>query len=212
MLFVYGEGQTEALFVRNVLNPSFFLSRGESATAIVAQGLRPFAKTQTALLDLLRHPSAQVTTFIDYYALPADYPGMPHRKPPPGNPAHAYLKVARLEQALAETISHPRFIPYYSLHEFEALAFTDPAAINTQRQRVAAGTVIPQVTQMRDQAQGNPELVNDNETTSPSRRIMSLWPTGQYQKTVDSVGIVQRIPLATLRAACRHFDCWLGQL
>ena len=212
MLFIYCEGQTEALFVRNVLNPSFLHPQGKAAAPIVAQGLRPFSRTQTDLLNLLRNPSAKVTTCIDYYGMPAGYPGMPHQRPPAGNPVLVYQDILRLERALAAAINNPRFIPYYSLHEFEALAFADPAAIDAQQKRVSSGSVIPQVTQMLALAQGNPELVNDSQPTSPSHRLAALWPRGQYQKTIDSVGMVQRIPLATMRARCQHFDHWLSQL
>lgn len=212
MLYVYCEGPTEALFVSRVLNPQFLVPQGKWATPIAADGLRPYAKVKADLLDLLRNPNAQVTTLIDYYGMPPDYPGMPHRAPPPGNKIAVYPEVDRLEVELAASIGNTRFIPHYALHEFEALAFADPSAIDNQRARLAGGSVSDHVNQALAQALNNPELVNDSPNTSPSHRLEALWPAKLYQKTVDSVGIVQRIQFSRLRANCRHFDAWLQQL
>lgn len=212
MLYVYCEGPTEALFVSAVLNPKFLVPQGKWATPITADGLRPFEKVRADLLDLLRNQQARVTTLVDYYGMPPDYPGMPHRPPPPGNKPAVYGEVARLEAALGASISSARFVPHYALHEFETLAFADPAAIDQQRARLGGGSVAPDVNRALEQAGGNPELVNDSPHTSPSHRLEALWPANAYQKTADSVGIVQRIPFPQLRVSCTHFDAWLRQL
>jgi hypothetical protein len=211
MLFVLCEGPTETFFVSRVLNP-WLTAQGKWAVPIAADGLRPFARVRKDILRLLRNPLARVTTLIDYYGTPSDYPGMPHARLPPGNPAAVYGEVARLDLALGVSIGSSRFIPHYMLHEFETLGFVDPAMVEAQRRRFGGATIEPEVRAMLAQCGGRPELVNDDPQTSPSHRLEGLWPQGQYQKTVDSVGIVERIPFAQLQAACPHFNNWTRQL
>jgi hypothetical protein len=212
MLYIYCEGQTEALFVSQILNPECLAPSGRTAIPIRADGLKPFERVWRDLTDLLRNPIARVTTLIDFYGMPADYPGMPHGKPVPGNRDHAYGEVARLERALGERVNSARFIPHYALHEFETLAFASGEAVDLQRRRIGPGSIRGEVERIVAAAGGNPELVNDSVATSPSRRLASLWPSGEFQKTIDSLGIVRRIPFVELRSWCRHFDAWVSVL
>lgn len=221
MLHVYCEGNrrghTEALFVRDVLNP-YLESQGKTrAIPVPSRGLEPFSRVLADVRDILRIPHTRVTTLIDYYGTPADYPGLPHRSPPPGNRAAVYDEIHRLETALANAVDNPRFIPHYALHEFEALAFASPEAIAEQRKRLGGSSILADAQRMLAEAKGNPEWVNDNVATSPSHRLGSLWPVGAngkttYQKTVDSIGIVRRIPFNDLLARCQHFQRWVAKL
>ncbi len=212
MLYVYCEGQTEAFYVARDLNPRCLALHGRAAIPVPANGLRPFGHVLRELKNLLRNPQARVTTLIDYYGMPADYPGMPHRRLPSGNRAAVYGEVTRLEGELAKAVQSPRFIPYYALHEFESLAFADPAAVDEQLRRIGGRSVVADVERMIREADGNAELVNDSVATSPSHRLAALWPKGQYQKSKDGLGIVGRIEYPELRARCRHFSDWITRL
>jgi hypothetical protein len=212
MIFVLCEGPTEALFVSSILRPHWIEPQGKWCQPITLGGLRPFGRVLAQIRLLLRNPTCRVTTLIDYYGMPEDYSGMPHRPTPPGNRGAVVTEVTRLEKALGDIVDSPRFIPHYSLHEFESLAFADPAAIAAQRARLPGGAILAQVNAMLAEAANNPEWVNDSPITSPSHRLEGLWPDNQYQKTVDSVGIVQRIPFDHLRARCPHFSAWVAAL
>jgi len=91
------EGQTEERFVKGVLGPAFF-SRELffHATILVTKrvkdgpnfkgGVTTFAKFRNDAQRLLNSAGdALVTTMVDYYRLPADFPGMDSR-PPHGTP------------------------------------------------------------------------------------------------------------------------------
>lgn len=79
------EGQTEERFVKDVLAPAFW-SRGLylSPTILVTKrvkdgpnfkgGVTRFARFENDLRELLRSGGAVVTTILDYYRLPADFP------------------------------------------------------------------------------------------------------------------------------------------
>lgn len=221
MLHIYCEGNrrghTEAIFVRDILNP-YRESQGKPrAIPVPSRGLAPFPHVLADIKDLLRNPHARVTTLIDYYGMPPDFPGMPHRASPPGNKMFVYQEVTRLETALAEAVGSPRFIPHFAVHEFEALAFASPDAIAEQRKRHSGGAILAEARRMLADAEENPEWVNDNIATSPSHRLGNLWPQGPngkstYQKTADSIGIVRRIPFVDLLARCQHFRQWIEQL
>jgi hypothetical protein len=57
---------------------------------------------------------------FDYYAFPADAPGMADR--PHGSP---YARIQHVESALVKAIDDKRFVPNLILHEIEAWVFAD---------------------------------------------------------------------------------------
>ena len=67
-----------------------------------------------------------VTTMIDFYRLPTDFPGFG------GDEAKTGLSVDTvryLEGKFKTAIGHPKFFPYIAIHEFEALLFSEPETI-----------------------------------------------------------------------------------
>ena len=86
------EGQTEDLFVKNVLQPylwnrtSLWLTPALLVTKLVKSGanfkggVRSYAQVRRDVQKLLQDADAAVvTTFIDYYGLPVDFPGVSTR-------------------------------------------------------------------------------------------------------------------------------------
>ena len=99
-----------------------------------------------------------------------------------------------------------RFIPYIQLHEFEALILSNPAKLNHDYLEYERP-----ITELTKSIEGmNPELINDDPNTAPSKRILSCIP--EYNKTVAGVAIAELIGLPILREKCRHFNDWLTQL
>jgi hypothetical protein len=143
-----------------------------------------------------------VTTIIDYYALPDDFPGYAAR---PGG-SDPYVKVKHLERCFAEDVGHAKFLPYFSLHEYEALVFTDPARCDWIFERPSVISVLKAI---RD-AHETPEHINDGATTAPSKRLMDAFPV--YQKPVHGPLATGHIGLTALRAACLHFGEWLAAM
>jgi hypothetical protein len=157
-------------------------------------------KIKRQVLSLLADTSAfAVTTMLDFYALPKDFPGS--QTAPAG---HCYQKVAHLEQHLADDIADRRFIPYIQLHEFEALLFTSPESIA----RILRGNAAD-ITAIRGQFH-SPEEIDDDPQTSPSHRIKSLFPA--YQKTLHASLVIKEIGIPAITAICPHFQEWLRRL
>lgn len=90
-----------------------------------SSGIAKYESIRRDMLRLLGDTSAAVvTTMIDYYGLPRDFPD--YRARPRGT---CYERANFLEEAFLRDINHRRFISFLTLHEFEALLFVDPQAI-----------------------------------------------------------------------------------
>lgn len=211
-VFVLVEGQTEESFVKNVLPgampPDLFLQPVIVATKRVNSGgkfkggVPSYAKVRGEVLRLLGDSSAlMITTMLDYYALPLSFPGRAH---PIG--ARAAQKVQSVEAAWNADIDCARFRAYLSLHEFEALLFSQPAAI-------AEGFARPELAAQLDGIRAlftTPEDINDHPDTAPSARLESLYP--RYSKPFFGTLIARRIGIEAMVAECPHFAGWVGFL
>jgi len=92
------------------------------------------------------------------------------------------------------------------LHEYEALLFSDP--------KVTAGVLLrPDLADRVASVRADfpsPEEINDHPQTSPSRRLVNIFDA--YDKVFHGTIAARRIGLARMRAECKHFDAWVGQL
>ncbi len=210
---VLAEGQTEETFLRDVLAQHLskfdvYLTPIVVSTKRVKSGLKfkggvtNYRKFKRELQSLLGDRSADaVTTMIDYYGLPGDFPGLGTRP----KTDSCYLRVADVEDALKTDLQNPRFLPYLSLHEFEALLFTSPSEVDA----AFPGTVADRLAAMAASVE-SPEEINDGPQTHPAARIKSLLPA--YRKPLHGPMIASRIGLEVMRQKCRHFDAWVTSL
>ena len=206
-VLVFVEGQTEETFVRDLLVP-YFSRLGIYLTPILAQtspghkgGIVSYGKVKHQLTRLCRQDQgAYVTTMMDYYGLPNDFPGLD------GRVADAHEQVVRLELALQQDIDAPNFIPNLMLHEFEALLFSAPEKIAEWLDDQA---LLAPMAAIRG-AFATPEHINNSPQTAPSKRILALVP--HYKKTVDGPLIAEDIGLDAIRAQCPHFNNWIERL
>lgn len=213
-VFVYVEGQTEETFVRDVLAPYLFSKCNIYLIPTLARtkrtksghtfkgGIVSYGQVKRDILNLLGDSSAAlVTTMIDYYGLPDDFPGKSTL--PAGTP---YVRARHLEDAFASDIGNPRFLPFLVLHEFEALVLTEPkhlARALPQYQDNLARLVADIGTRL-------PEEINDGNTTHPAARIRQYFPG--YQKRLHGPLVVQNTGIETIRSQCPHFAEWLARL
>ena len=206
-VLVFVEGQTEETFVRDLLVP-YFSRLGIYLTPILAQtspghkgGIVSYGKVKHQLTRLCRQDQgAYVTTMMDYYGLPNDFPGMEGRVP------DAHKQVVRVEQALYQDIGASNFIPNLLLHEFEALLFSAPEKFAEWLDDQA---LLAPMAAIRG-AFATPEHINNSPQTAPSKRILALVP--HYKKTVDGPLIAEDIGLDAIRAQCPHFNNWIERL
>lgn len=210
------EGQTEETFVRDLLAPDlsscgvYLVARrvetGRRGPRIHRGGLSTFAKAEKDVRQWLKQDgSARVTTMFDLYRLPSDFPGYGDSITPPD----PFRRVRHLERRLADAIADPRFIPHLQLHEFEALLFSDVAAIDEVMRLTIDESQLDALRDIR-QAFASPEEIDEGADTAPSKRLLKLYPT--YDKPLYGSLIAERIGLRRLRAECAHFAEWIATL
>jgi len=205
------EGQTEERFVRELLTPHY--SRiGVFITPIILStspghkgGVASYARVKPQLIRLCRQDrDATISTLIDLYALPNDFPG----KAEPAFPTQGTgrQKAEFIEARLLQDIDEPNFLPHLMVHEYEALLFSSP-------QHFGDWADSPKVVQGLSaiaQAYSTPEDINDGPQTAPSKRILQLMP--RLKKTFHGPLIAADIGLDEIRRTCPHFNDWLARL
>jgi hypothetical protein len=208
------EGQTEERFVKDVLAPEL-LPLGlllEKPKILVTKlvkdgpnfkgGATTFKRFKNDLLPLLQSAGAVVTTLLDYYGLPSDFPGMSNR--PNGTP---HQRVQHVERAIHEHFGAPaNFIPFLALHEYEAWLFASPDALPSVMTAKGKQAEFERIRQ----AVASPEEIDDGPQSAPSKRILRIFPA--YRKPLHGPATAALIGLKRIRAECPHFDEWLSVL
>ncbi len=212
------EGQTEETFVNRVLRPHLAtLSIWVKVRCVMTShkrgvkhrgGIRRYAQARNDIKDWItedQNPDAHFTTMFDLYGLPTDFPGYEDAT----QIADPYRRVRTLENTLSKDISDSRFVPYFQLHEFEALLLSDPQKLDSQFYDRSGGIRrLVDVVSTFD----SPELVNDGNDTAPSKRITDVIPEYEGMKAAAGPIVAEKIGLSTLRLKCKHFGEWLGRL
>ena len=222
ILYVVCEGQTEESFVKKVLQP-YLRSYGIVAKPILVTtnrskraqgGIVNFSHIERDIQDTLKQWSSNnyehhvVTTFIDYYALPNDFPRFSEAQ----QYFEPYQRVECLEKAFAERIHSSRFLPYIQLHEFETLVLCG-------YQYLAA--YYPDCKGLEEKlkkeftSQENPEFIDGGTTTAPSKRILKLLESTykkKYNKPFMGAYVTAQVGIERLRELCFHFNQWVAQI
>ena len=215
-LVVVCEGQTEAAFVRQVLQAPlaagnlFVQPRLIQTSPGTKGGALSRRRVLRALRNLLRgRPDVCVTTFFDLYALPPDFPGRSRAS----TPADPLIRAAAIESAFHHAVVEEadcrpdRFFPHIQPCEFESLLFSDVTKFGEAEPDWMA--FVGDLQEARRSAR-SPEHVNDGIDTHPSARLRKLRP--RYGKVRHGVAVSARIGLGRMRAECGHFARWLTRV
>jgi Domain of unknown function (DUF4276) len=210
-VLVLVEGQTEEAFVNQLLAPALE-SHGLCLIPIVLVtkrtsqghfkgGVTTYSKVRNDLVRLFGDTGATaVTTMLDYYRLPSDFPGVSTR-----SASDALSNVLHVESAWKATFpSERRFLPYLWMHEFEAAMFVDLEAWSPP----LPASALPKLTNTCSDF--TPEQINGGEETAPSKRILAAFPA--YQKVTHGLAAARAIGISHIRAKCAHFDAWVKSL
>ena len=208
------EGQTEERFVKDVLQPHLWGIGVHPEPKIATTkrvkhgihfkgGITDFKKVEGDLRRLLGDTDAAlITTMIDYYGLPDDFPG---KQGLSGRTSHERAK--ELEVALdLHFNAGPRFAAYLMIHEFEAFLFCRPAVL---AEVMNAPSSHQQLQAIRN-GFPSPEDINDNPITAPSARVLNVFPG--YRKRLHGPLTTSRIGLDAMRQQCTHFNQWVSRL
>lgn len=218
-LHITAEGQTEQFFVNNTLKNhlSGFGIYADVRCVLTSShknksyrgGLTSYPKAKNDILKWVREESNNqdvfFTTMFDYYALPNDFPKFTEAK----SINDPYRQVEYLENAFYEDIGCPNFIPYIQLYEFETLLFADPSKFTLEYFDLPKK--VAQITSIISTFP-NIELIDGGESTSPSKRIIDIFPDYAYSKAAVGSSIAHEIGVDCLKKSCKHFCDWVSAL
>jgi hypothetical protein len=210
-LHVLVEGQTEFIVVQDVLwphldqqgwNVTCSVVRTQTTSRTYRGGATSWAKIHRDIKDVLGQTNLHaLTTLFDYYAFPADAPGMSSR--PSGGP---HARIDHVETQLLQAVGDQRFLPNLILHELESWVFAAGAELASLRGEDDLAEVLERDCELA----GGPELVNDGPSTAPSKRLERYCPT--YTKKVDGPLALELLGVEQLSRRCPRFGAWLNRL
>jgi hypothetical protein len=212
-IYIICEGQTEEEFVNGILRPYFnnhqiydvrpilmSTSKGHKGGDVKYDRLKfNIDKLLLSEQDIL------VTTFIDFFRLKSDFPQFEIGQ----QKSNKLERIDFLEQALAEAINHPRFIPYIQLHEFEGLLFAakDGFEFLPDLKQTNLNKLLLAVDEKE-----NPEELNDGELTAPSKRLEQLIPGFDKNKPFYGGIIAEINTIEAILGRCVRFKNWIETL
>jgi hypothetical protein len=209
------EGPTERNFGQQLLAPHLGYHGISFSPKVIGKsghkGGNRWEIAKREIIALIRQGFSQCTTMFDLYGLPSDWPG---RSETSRNGLKKRDAARAIESAIEAEIAgvvgaNPTVIPFFahlSLHEYEALLFSDPVQLASVT--MGAGDAEGYASIVKEC--GSCEEINDDPQTAPSNRILQIAP--RYKKTTDGPVAAQRIGLQTMRNECPHFDQWLTRL
>ncbi|MGB2988092.1 MAG: DUF4276 family protein, partial [Phycisphaerae bacterium] len=215
-VLAFVEGQTEEKFVSEVVGPplasrNVFICATTPGRRRAHGGVQHWDRIKRELLRYLKEDTGRfVTTMFDYYGLPSDWPGRDgaKRKKPISKKADAIEQAIQEDVcgALGESFDRARFLPYIQMHEFESLLFSDTGVLG----EAVPGPDLQSRLDAIVAECGEPEGIDDDPKTAPSKRIRALAP--RYQKVLHGIIAAKRIGLPTMRQKCPHFAQWFERL
>ena len=220
-LLVSVEGETEELFVYQVLAPHLY-ARGY--TSVVASlmgtaisrdnrgGVKAWDDVLKDIVNKLRGDRGLiVSTMVDYYGMPRDWPGRDIVPPSGATPSQIAGPIERgmlaaVVREMGTGFDASRFVPYVMMHEFEAMLFSD---CNGFAVGIGRPALARRLQAIRDEFD-TPEGIDDSPDSAPSKRIEGL--IGRYQKSYMGTAAALAIGLEAIRGECPHFAGWVERL
>jgi hypothetical protein len=214
-LIIVVEGDTEKEFINKVLSPYLYSKGLLSIDCFKIKhskgGLTKYQHLKTDLINCVYQGNVLVSTLIDFYALPKDFPKYEEAK----TIVNKANRLAFLEKAIVEDLeaekgqAFPNLLPYIQLHEFEALVFSSIDAIKS-----LYSTEDAKFNELEKiiAAYPNPEDINESPQTAPSKRLKNDQLIRGYNKVNDGIMIIKEAGIDTVIEKCPRFKSWVETL
>lgn len=214
-LMIIVEGYTEQDFVNRILAPHLGSYGVWAVAPLIGRSghkggdVRFDRLKADAQKFLSQQADTYITLFFDFYGI-GSWPGLEKARGAKTPAQKSKLLCESTHDEIRNLFSNlrtvERFIPYFSMHEFEALLFSAPKTL-AQELNVA----LHDIESILDTC-GEPENINDSKLTAPSKRLEQLRSGYQCKKRDNNIRIAQAIGLATMRRHCPLFDAWVRRL
>lgn len=210
-LYIIVEGQTEQEFVKTVLSPYFQTKGIYNVQPILIHtsksgkgGFVNYTHLRKDIKRLLTETSSRdivVSTFVDFFRIPSSVPGWDLAN----SISRHFEQVEIIETAISKDISDSRFVPYIQLHEFEALLFSNSRGFAEYFDEAQCQQTLKIIEEFP-----NPEDINNNPSTAPSKRLLKIKPN--YQKVLEGNVIAIEVGISDMLKRCPRFAAWVNKL
>jgi Domain of unknown function (DUF4276) len=200
------EGDTEIILVEKLILP-YLVSLGFNIS-IHAQtittnrkqhkkgGVGSFGKYKNEIIRTLAQGNVVVTSIIDFFKLPTDFPSY----------SIDSNRISEIESAIhSEFENHPDFIPYIQKHELEALMFSEMTGFEFVIDSIDSLEEINQIMI----SYPNPEDINNSPQTAPSKRLENIF---KYDKTFHGDLIFEMMDIKRIIEKCPRFASWIERI
>jgi len=212
-VMVLVEGQTEQTFIKSLLSPYIFNLTKQKVFLTPMQPGRQSGDVRFERYEkdigkhLKQRNDTYITLMVDYYGV-KNWPGLEESKLQATHIKKAEVMnretAKRVQELFPEQNREYRFIPYVSMHEIEALYFSDATSIaqimNIERTEIESIL----------RKYGEPEAINDNPNTAPSKRLIKLSP--EFKKTINGIAIAKAVGIQRMRERCSLFNEWVMRI
>jgi len=134
-----------------------------------------------------------ITTFLDYFRLPNDFPG------------YQTQNIDQIEKAMRYALPEIKLIPYIQKYEFETLLFSSKDALSFV---IDSPSGMKEIEHILNQFQ-NVEDINGGAETAPSKRLANIFP---YNKVIDSMLVLDMMDMRVILDQCPRFSDWIAKL
>lgn len=197
------EGDTEVLFVDKVIIPYLhtmgFYNPMHCQTIITNRkqhkkgGIGSYGKFTNEVKRTLAQGNVIVTTLIDFYGLPSDFPKF----------SHDASQIPFIENAIRQDFDNNNlFIPYIQKHELETLIFAHYEALELVIDSDQRYDLIKEIVSQFP----NPEDINNSKETAPSKRLKFIF---EYDKVADGNILFDLIEMTVILGKCPNFKNWI---
>lgn len=208
------EGATEENFINTILAPYLsYKNIWMHATQISKPGQKGGdVRFDRVKNDIIRHLKQRkdtiVTLFLDFYGL-AEWPGLEsvslNSSPAQIEQILCYATKLEIKGFLPDVDVEGRFMPFFIVHEFETLLFSNSAVLAD-----GLGIKKERIDKTLKEFNGDLERINNSRETAPSKRIEKWMPS--YKKTVNGIPIAAKIGVEQMRRSVPLFDEWITKI
>jgi hypothetical protein len=212
-IFIIVEGQTEEQFYKRLVQNEFRNEDGSyrhyfqvvvmpSKRNVYSRQNKGGAFSFDVCLNNI-HRFLRQASHCDLVLLTLDYYGLhdSFKQFLPSQPSALEDKILAVQGRLEDEIGSQRFKFRLQVHEFEAYLFSNPATVVSHFQEPMK---LPILQEILSKFGNNPELINDDPATAPSKRLGAIFPN--FGKTTDGIAIAEKTGIPHIRQRCAWFD------
>ena len=213
-IFLIVEGETEEQFYKNQLQKSFLLPDGiyrhyftvrliPNKRGVYSRAGSGGQVSYDSCVDIVRRFLRQAT-HCELVVLILDYYGLNNTFKSHLSSEHQTLeeKTKAIQERLEAEINSPKFKFRLQVHEFEAYLFSDPEVVVShfgEREKLS------ELNTILENFDNNPEAINDDPKTKPSKRLEVIFPSFEKGKLTDGLPITEKIGILKIRDKCSNF-------